>query len=92
MTTTVRKSTGNGIDVLLDELSSELGRLNADDVQLSLDYNFEPKTGTLLKVEIGLAFWHILPEEFQAILSDLPDGASSDAIKRVIEMGTMHVW
>lgn len=92
MTTMGRKSTGNRSEALLDERSSELSRLNAEGVQLSLDDDFEPKVGTLLKVEVGLAFWHILPEEFRTIVGDLPDGADSDAIKKAIEMSAMHVW
>jgi hypothetical protein len=46
----------------------------------------------LLKVETGLAFWHLMPGEFQNILGDIPDGAESEAIKEAIEKNAMHVW
>ena len=48
--------------------------------------------GALLRVEIGLAFWHMPPEEFQRLTRDLPTGAGSEAIKEAIEANAMHVW
>jgi|SRR6056297_347628 len=74
------------------ELSKELTRLDAEDARLSLDDQFEPKAGTLLKVEIGMACWRLRPEEFQEIISGLSDGVGSDAIKQAIESNAVHVW
>ena len=79
-------------DEILSEVQSELDRLDADDVQLALDDQFEPAAGALLRVEIGLAFWHMPPEEFQRLTRDLPTGAGSEAIKEAIEANAMHVW
>ena len=79
-------------DEILRELQAELERLDAQDVQLALDDQFEPEAGALLRVEIGLAFWHLPPEEFQSLTRDLSAGAGSEAVKEVIEARAMHVW
>lgn len=81
-----------GQDEVLIALESELDRLHADDVQLALDDQFEPAAGTLLRVEIGLAFWHLPPEEFQRLTRDLPGRAGSEAIKEALETNAMHLW
>ena len=77
---------------ILDLLIREMKRLKADDIALSLDDTFEPKAGTLLKVEIEAAYWHVMPEEFRAIVCEMPDGAGSEEIKQAIEAKAMHVW
>ena len=73
-------------------LSRELQRIEADEVCLSIDEHFEPQAGALLKVEIGSAYWHMWPEEFRALLQEIPDRAGLDAVHRAIERHTMHVW
>jgi hypothetical protein len=73
-------------------LEHELKRLNAEDVQLSLDGDFEPSAGTLLKVEVGLAFWHLPIDDFNQLISEIPDGCGGEAIKRAIETHALHVW
>jgi hypothetical protein len=73
-------------------LSQELRRIEANQVRLSLDESFEPQAGVLLKVEIGSAYWHMLPEEFRALLQQIPDRAGLDEVHRAIERHTMHLW
>ena len=77
---------------LLGDLSDELQRIDAQDVKFSLDEEFDPQAGTLLKVAIGTAYWHLMPEEFHSIIRDIPDGSGSEALKRAIETEAMHVW
>jgi hypothetical protein len=86
------RATRHGHDERLQEERDQLERLDAQDVQLALDDQFEPEAGILLRVEVGLAFWHLPPGEFHRLIRDLPDGAGSEAIKQTIEADAMHVW
>lgn len=77
---------------MLQEIQMQLTRLSADAIQIALDDDFEPETGTLLRVELDDAYWHLLPEDFLELLKELPDGAGADRVHRAIETGAMHVW
>lgn len=76
----------------LRRLADQLQRVGAAEVKLSLDDEFEPKYGTLLRVEIGQAYWHLPVQDFQRILEGLHDNTGSEAIKRAIESKASHVW
>ena len=77
---------------MLSELRAELARLSVDDVEVSLDSEFEPRAGTFVKIELGEAYWHLLPEQFLQLLNDLPDGARSEAVRVAIEKHGTFVW
>jgi hypothetical protein len=77
---------------MLDGIRDELRRVAASDVHVSLDSDFEPAAGTLLKVEIGDAYWHLLPETFRQLLGELPDRAGSDAVHQAIESLALPLW
>lgn len=77
---------------MLDDIRAELARLAADDVVVALDDEFDPDVGTLLRIERDDAYWHLLPENFLALLKELPDGAGSAAVHRVIEKKGVGVW
>jgi hypothetical protein len=77
---------------VLSDLQDELERLRAAEVRIELDDQFEPRAGTLARVEIGLAYWHLLPTELQSLLAALPDGAGSEKIRRAIECRGSYVW
>jgi len=77
---------------MLIETRNELLRLDARDVHIEFDDEFEPEAGTLVKVEYDGAFWHLLPGKFTELLNDLPDGAGGEAIKVAIETKAQTVW
>lgn len=77
---------------MLDKIKSELRRLDAANTNVSLDDDFEPAVGTLLKVEIDGAHWHLQPPEFLELLEQLPAGAGSDEIRQMIEAKATTVW
>ncbi len=76
----------------IQKTRKELSRLDASDVQIEFDDQFEPETGTLLKVQIGDAYWHLLPGNFFEILQPMPDGVGTEAIKEAIEEEANPVW
>jgi hypothetical protein len=39
-----------------------------------------------------LSFWHLLPEQFLALLTELPDRAGTEAVHRAIEKRASAVW
>jgi hypothetical protein len=77
---------------MLSEIKLELRRLGATQAKVVLDGDFEPSAGELVKIEFGGAYWHMLPDQFRALLADLPDGAGSEAIRRTIEEKGPMVW
>lgn len=77
---------------MISEIKSELVRLNAKEVVVREDDDFEPEAGPLVEVEYEGAHWHLLPEEFLELLRSLPDGAGADAVHRVIEAEGHAVW
>lgn len=77
---------------MLNEIKSELERLDATSTRVTIDADFEPKVGDLLKVELGDAYWHLFPQRFLELLKELPDGAGSDAVRTAIERQATFVW
>lgn len=77
---------------VLDEIRAHLARVDAIEVCVSLDPEFEPETGELVKVEHDRAYWHLLPEDFSALLEKLPDAAGTDRVRAAIESDTIRVW
>lgn len=43
---------------MLESIRQELRRVGAEDMKVSMDEDFEPEAGPLLKVENGSAYWH----------------------------------
>ncbi len=77
---------------MLEDIRAELERLNATDISVSLDPDFDPSVDEVLKVEHDQACWHFLPEHFMALIRDLPSGAGGSAVHRAIERRAPHVW
>ncbi len=77
---------------VLKEIKSELARLSAKEIRVSMDEEFEPETGELVKVELGGAYWHLMPVRFLELLKDLPNRAGSTAVHRAIEQKEAFVW
>lgn len=77
---------------MLQSIRDQLNRVSAGDVRVSMDEQFEPEAGQLLKVEKGGAYWHMYPETFQQLLEELPDGAGSDAVHEAVESKAHPVW
>jgi len=77
---------------MLNEIQAELLRVGAIDIRVSMDEDFAPAVGCLLKVENGSAYWHLLPGSLQVLLAELPDNAGSDAVHRAIEANALPVW
>ena len=77
---------------MLDEIQSELSRLDAADVKVTHDPEFDKEVDELVKIEIDQAFWHFLPQNFLELLRDLPDGVGAEGMHRAIEKHGPHVW
>ncbi|MEX2114641.1 MAG: hypothetical protein WD845_15715 [Pirellulales bacterium] len=77
---------------MLDVIRSELERVAACEIRIRLDDEFEPQVGTLLRVELGSAYWHLLPEHFLDLLKDLEAQSGSETVRRAIEMHAVSVW
>ena len=59
---------------MLAAIIEELSRLDAEEIRVTLDYEFAPETGPLVRVERDAAYWHLPPEHFLALLKALPQG------------------
>jgi hypothetical protein len=77
---------------MLKRINDELKRLDALDAEATLDENFEPNAGTLLKIQIEDSYWHLLPNTFLELLVKLPDGVGSEVIRQTIEAEASFVW
>src|SRR5687767_9570147 len=77
---------------MVQRFNSELRRLGAEDAEVELDYDFEPKTGPLARLQVGDAYWHFLSADLLQLLEPLPDNAGSDAILQTIEQNATTVW
>ena len=77
---------------MLEQIRGELRRLDAKLVGVTLDRQFEPEAGELLRVKLGSADWHLPPADFLALVRDLSDGAGDEAVKEAIEIKGAHVW
>jgi hypothetical protein len=75
-----------------NRIHQQLARLRATEIDVQRDSNFEPRAGTLLRIVFQGSEWRLLPGEFADLLGTLPDGAGSEAVKRVIEQRGHHVW
>jgi hypothetical protein len=79
-------------DEIVERLNSELRRLGAEDAQVALDYDFEPDTGPLARMQVGDAYWHFMTLDLMRLLEPLPNNAGSDAILQTIEQNATTVW
>lgn len=77
---------------MLHEIESELRRLNANDVRVSIDETFDPEAGELVKVEYDGAYWHLLPKQFLELLKDVRSGGRGEAVRVAIEQNATFVW
>jgi hypothetical protein len=76
----------------IDDIRRDLKRLAASEVRVSLDPDFEPKVGPLLKVDYDGSYWHMIPQDFRNLLAELPDGCGAAEIKYAIEAKVTHLW
>lgn len=76
----------------LTKVEAELKRLEATDVSVEFDEEFEPEAGTLVKVSYDGAVWRLLPGKLEELMAELPDGAGGDAIRQAIEAKAQSVW
>ena len=76
----------------LDRIYQELRRIGAEDIRVSIDDDFDPSIGTLMKVQNGAAYWHLFPETMQHLLSELADDAGSGAVHQAIESKAQPLW
>lgn len=77
---------------MLEQIRAELVRLAADDVGVKQDEQFEPQAGTLIRLSIGGAYWHLPPMALVEILNSIPDGAGSLAIKERMGRDENLIW
>ena len=77
---------------MLERAKAELLRLDATDVYIELDHEFEPNAGVLIKVSHNGAVWRLLPGKLEELAGELPDGAGGDAIRQAIETKAHAVW
>jgi hypothetical protein len=77
---------------LLNPIQRQLSRISASGIRTTLDDQFDPASGTLVKVELDSSYWHLLPDRFLELLKDVPDSAGDDAVRRAIERQGMFVW
>ena len=76
----------------LSEIRQHLQRLGANNVQVSLTDDFEPRAGTLVRIDYEGAYWHLLPTRLLEILRDLKDGGGGGEVRSAIERGGHGVW
>ncbi len=77
---------------MIDQIRAELVRLEAHEVEVSDDGDFEPAAGHLVQVDLAGAYWHLLPEHFLGLLAALPDGAGATSVHQAIESEGQAVW
>jgi hypothetical protein len=77
---------------ILEQIRAELIRVDAKEIKTTLDSQFEPETGELVRIEHDKAYWHLLPQDFAAVLQALPDGAGTNRVRAAIESDTIRVW
>jgi hypothetical protein len=77
---------------VLDRIGRELIRAGAQQMQVSLSSDFDPETGELVRIDYEKAYWHLLPQDFEALLKTLPDEAGPERVRGAIESDAMHVW
>ena len=77
---------------VLEQIRRELARVGATEVRASLDSEFEPTAGELVKIEHDKSYWHLLPADFLALLEQLPENGGEDRVRESIESDSIHVW
>lgn len=77
---------------MLERIRTELARLAANDVGVKQDEHFEPQAGTLMRISIGGAYWHVPPMALLEMLNSIPDGAGSEAIKERMGRDESIIW
>jgi hypothetical protein len=65
---------------MIEEIHYELKRLQAADVKIEMDEQFEPQAGTLAKITYAGALWHVVPAE----LLDLLKGGDVSAVEVLV--------
>jgi hypothetical protein len=66
--------------------------LDASQIEVKEDPDFEPKAGRLLHVSLAEAYWHLPPQQFLELLKALPDASGADAVHQAIEREAVAVW
>lgn len=82
----------NTANPTLRRIAEQVVRVAGAGVSIRMDEEFEPAAGPLIEVAIGGAFWHLYPDQFLALLKEMPDHAGADAVKQAIESNAQHVW
>ncbi len=77
---------------VLDQIRHELARLDATEMRVSLDEEFEPSAGELVKLEHAKAYWHLLPEDLLALLEQLPENGGAERVREAVESDAIRVW
>jgi hypothetical protein len=77
---------------LMQEIRQHLQRLNAGEVVVRFNGDFEPKAGTLVAIQCGGAEWHLEPRELLDLLKGLANGCGPERIKAEIEKSSIAVW
>jgi hypothetical protein len=53
---------------VLDRIVAQLARVDARSMRVTIDPEFEPAKGEIVKIEHEKSDWHLLPEDFAALL------------------------
>lgn len=77
---------------VLEQIRQELTRVGATEMRVSLDAQFEPEAGELVKIEYQKSYWHLLPQDFLGLLEQLPDGDGAERVREAVESDSIHVW
>jgi hypothetical protein len=82
---------GLAMDVL-NRIRRELARLSAEEMRVSLDADFVPEAGELVRIDYEKAYWHLLPQDFHAMLEKLPDAGGAERVRHAIESDSIQIW
>ena len=77
---------------MMSQIEAELARIQARQITTSESREFEPEVGTLVRVELETAYWHLLPKHLLNLLEELPDRAGDEAVRVAIERNAVFVW
>jgi len=70
---------------MLDQILSEVSRIDAFDVRVTMYKDTQQHAEQFVRVETDHAFWHLKPEQLLRLLKQLPDGAGNEAVRLAIE-------
>lgn len=77
---------------VLNNIRQELARVGATEIHVSLDSEFEPEMGELVRIEHDQAYWYLMPADFLAILEQLPENGGAARVREAIESDSIQVW